>query len=191
MSDRFSEMLLRRARYSLERQAGASENQLAMVCAELSAVAVMRNKLALASVESKKALEILGRQIYADPRAIALAQVNLADVELHANRLREAEDLLNAALLSERRVAPDTRLLADGLRRMAQLRTKQQRWHEATELYREAIRIYDRVIGAENPAVVPLLREYAETLKREGGQKAEIRTTEDRAKTILGFQAKR
>ncbi len=186
-----AEVLLRRARYSLERQPGASENQLAMVCAELSAVAVMHNKLATASAESKKALEILRRQQYADPRAIALAQVNLADVELHANRLREAESLLNTAVESERRVAPDSRLLADGVRRMAQLRAKQQRWHEATELYREAIGIYDRVVGAENPAVVPLLREYADTLKREGGQKAEIRNTEVRTKAILGFTARR
>ena len=186
-----AEILLRRARYVVEKQPGASGNQLGMICAELSAIAVIRNKLAVAGEEARKALDMLSHQKWPDQRAIALAQVNLADVHMHANRLAEAENLLNQAIPAERANSPDSRLLADGIRRVAQLRAQQQRWKEAAEAYREAIEIYDHVVGTGNPAVASLLREYAETLKREGGPKTEIREVESRAKALLSFAGKR
>ena len=182
-----AETLLRRARFVVERQPGASGNQLGMISAELSAVAIVHNKLAIAGEEARKALAILNRQQWPDRRATALAQVNLADVHMRANRLAEAESLLNEAIPSERKLAPNSRLLGDGIRRMAQLRVRQERWREASDLYREAIDLYDRVVGADNPAVAPLLREYADTLKHDGRPKAEIRGVEMRAKALLSF----
>lgn len=182
-----AETLLRRARYVTERQPGASGNQLGMISAELSAVAIVQNKFGIAGEEARKALDILRRQQWPDRRAIALAQVNLADVDMHANRLAEAESLLNEAIPAERVVAPNSRLLADGVRRLAQLRGLQQRWREAADLYREAIGLYDLVVGVDNPAVAPLLREYADTLKRDRRPKAEIRDIEVRAKALLSF----
>ena len=182
-----AETLLRRARFVVERQPAASGNQLGMISAELSAVAIVHNKLAIAGEEARKALAILNRQQWPDRRATALAQVNLADVHMRANRLAEAESLLNEAIPSERKLAPNSRLLGDGIRRMAQLRVRQERWREASGLYREAIDLYDRVVGADNPAVAPLLREYADRLKHDGRPKAEIHGVEMRAKALLSF----
>jgi tetratricopeptide (TPR) repeat protein len=179
-----AETLLRQARYVVEKTPGVWGNQVGMISAELSAIAVRRKRFALAADEAKKALEILRNQAFPDQRSIALAQVSIADVHLSTGRLREAEQVLGEAIPAERRYAPESRLLADGLRRLAQLRTMQKRYPEAQALYKEAIGLYERRIGVQNPAIVPLLREYAETLRRDGKPKGEIRDVEARMKSI-------
>jgi tetratricopeptide (TPR) repeat protein len=179
-----AENLLRRAKFVVESTGGTPGNELAMIEAELSAVALTRKKLGTAADEAKKALEIFSRQKFPDARGVALAQVSLADVHLRANQLSEAEQYLALAIPNERRNAPQSRLLADGLRRLAQLRALQGRYKESQEIYREVISLYELRVGAQHPAMVPLLREYADTLKRDGAPKAEIRGVESRAKSI-------
>ena len=57
--------------------------------------------------------------------------------------MREA--ILPGAIATERQLVPDTRLLADGLRRLACNCARQQHsWQAAQDLYREAIDIYER-----------------------------------------------
>ncbi|HXJ38125.1 MAG TPA: tetratricopeptide repeat protein, partial [Bryobacteraceae bacterium] len=179
--------LLRRAQYVVEKLPGAPGTQLGLIYTQLSAVAMQRNKLAVAAEDGKKALDILAHQKWPDERGIAAAQVNLAEVYLRAKRLKEADQLFSEAIPKERQLAPQTRLLADGIRRLASLRAAQQRWREAQELLREAIGIYELRLGADNPVLVPALRDYAEVLKHDGGSKAEIRDVQTRARSILGF----
>lgn len=180
-----AETLLRRARFVVERQPGASGNQLGMISAELSAVAIVHNKLAIAAEDARKALAILSRQQWPDRRAIALAQVNLADVHMRANRLVEAESLLNEAIPSERNVAPDSRLLADGVRRMAQLRVRQERWREASE-GTLVLRIADNGVGLKDPSAKSDPPRIAAT--KPGYQGMGLTITRGRLESLYGAQ---
>jgi tetratricopeptide (TPR) repeat protein len=179
--------LLKRAKHVIETRSGASDSRLGLILAELSACASGEKKLGLAEEYAQQALAILNRQPEPNRTAIALARVNLADVYLKAHRLDDAEAILPGAIATERELAPDTRLLADGLRRLADLRNQQHAWQKAGELYREAIDIYERRLGANSPVLAPALRGYAEALRHFGGSKSEVRIAEARAKAVAGF----
>lgn len=175
--------LLRRARLTLENRHLAG-TQLGLVLAELSAAAAGENKLGIAEEFGRQALAVMSRQKDANPTALALARVNLADIYLKGRRLEDANKILPEAVATERQLVPGTRLLADGLRRLAELRALQHSWREAQDLYREAIAIYERQVGPANPVLAPVLRGYAEALKRDGGSRADVRTLEARAKAV-------
>ena len=180
--------LLRRARQVTEARGGANSVQMGLILAEMSAIDSAQGKLSLAEEHAVQALRILSASKNANPAAVALAQVNLADVYLHGRRLEEANRILPDAVSVERRIAPDSRLLADGLRRLADLRALQHSWKEAQDLYGEAITIYERHLGPSNPVLAPALRGYAEALKREGGSKEAIRSLQARAKGAAFLQ---
>ena len=182
-----AEQLLHRALYVAGHQPGGRYSQLGPIHAQLSAVAIQQNKLGIAAEEGKKALEILSGEPWPDEKMIASAQVNLGEVYVRTKKLKEADELLSGAIRTERRVAPESRLLADGLRRLAALRGAQSRWRESQDLLKEAIRIYEVRVGDASPILAPVLQDYAEALKHEGGSKAEIRKAETRAKAMLGF----
>jgi tetratricopeptide (TPR) repeat protein len=178
--------LLRRAKSVLETRSGPTDFRLGLVLAELSACASGQKKLALAEDYAQQSLSILKRQPQTNATAVALASVNLADVYLKARRLDEAERLLPPAIATERQLVPGTRLLADGLRRLADLRAQQHSWQTAQDLYRESIDIYERRLGANSPVLAPALRGYADALRHVGGSKAEVRVLESRAKAVSG-----
>ncbi|MES1258785.1 MAG: tetratricopeptide repeat protein [Acidobacteriota bacterium] len=176
--------LLRRAKLVLDAHGAGLDTQKGLVLAELSAAAAGQNKLGMAEEYGAQALSTLSRQKDPNPTAIALARVNLADIYLRARRLDDANRILPDAVAAERVLAPDTRLLADGLRRLAELRSLQHAWREAQDLYREAIALYERRLGPNHPALAPVLRGYAEALKHDGGSKSDVRTLEARAKAV-------
>jgi hypothetical protein len=61
---------------------------------------------------------------------------------------------------------------------------KQRSWSEADDLYREAVEIYEDRLGPDNPAIMPLLKEYAAALKRSPGTKKEAKRVEARLRAI-------
>jgi hypothetical protein len=111
----------------------------------------------------------------------------LSAVLISQGRRADAERILPDAIADERRLAGDTCLLADGLRTLAALRASQHSWHEAGDLYREAIGIYQTKLGPGNPMMAPVFREYADVLKRSGVSKAEVKRAEARAKALTGY----
>jgi tetratricopeptide (TPR) repeat protein len=178
--------LLHRAKSVLETRSGPTDAGLGLVLAELSASASGQKKFGMAEEYAQQSLAILKRQPQSNPTAIALASVNLADVYLKSRRLDEAERLLTPAIATERQLVPGTRLLADGLRRLADLRAQQHYWQAAQDLYRESIGIYERRLGANSPVLAPALRGYADARRHAGASKAEVRVLESRAKAVSG-----
>ncbi|MDE3195191.1 MAG: tetratricopeptide repeat protein [Acidobacteriota bacterium] len=181
--------LLNRARFILESRTPPDDARLWTIYSMLSVVDCSRGRFSLAEEHAKQAISILSRVPSPDPARLDLARVNLAVVYLRAKRPREADAILPAAVEDERREVPGTALLADGVRELADLRSLQHRWGEAQGLYREALDIYRRLLGPNSPSLAPILRAYAESLRRGGGSKTEARAAEAQMKTILGDRA--
>lgn len=179
--------LLRRAQLITEASLNRNDILNGLILAELSSVAEGENKLALAEEYGKKALAVLKVQSGPNTAAVALAQVNLAQVYVRARHFDEANSLLPGAIELERQTVPGTRLLADGLRRLAEFRALQHSWLEAAGLFSEAIGLYEKLGGPNNPFLVPVLRGRADALRHATSSKAEVRTLESRAKSVASF----
>jgi tetratricopeptide (TPR) repeat protein len=180
-----AEPLLRRARFITESRAYHDNSRLATILAELSLVACGQNKLALAEQFARESMNVLESISNPNPAVVVLARVNLAVVYLREHRPDEAERLLPAAVETERRIAPDSCLLADGLRELAELRAMQHSWHVAAELYRESIDIYERRLGPWNPSLTPILKAYVDALRHDGRPKTEVKAAEARVKAMI------
>jgi tetratricopeptide (TPR) repeat protein len=176
--------VLEQARATFERQPSSSLIALAAVYIEISAAWSGERKTAHGEAYAQKALELISRQPKPDTLMLALAQVNLANVYLDEHRLDDAGRLLPSAIAVERETAPQARVLADGLRSLAQLRSAQHSWSQAQDAYRESIALYEKVLGPDHPSLAPVLREYAAVLRSNAGPKPEIRTLESRAREL-------
>ena len=90
-----SEPLLRRARFLVETRAatgaGEPDSRLGTIFAELSAAAAGQDKLALAEEYAQQELSVITRQAAPDATAMALAQVNLANLYLRQRKTDDAE----------------------------------------------------------------------------------------------------
>ncbi len=182
-----AEPLLNRARSVIEPLPVRNGMRLGTIFAGLSAIARANGRTAVAEDYAHRAVEVLETMPGQYPAAALLARVNLSAVWLSQGRAEDAERILPDAVALERRAAADTCLLADGLRTLAALRALQRSWQEARDLYKEAIEIYQTKLGPNNPMIAPVLREYADVLKRSGGSKADAKKAEARAKAILGY----
>jgi tetratricopeptide (TPR) repeat protein len=157
--------LLRRARFVIESGPTIDNVRLGFVIAELSIVACVEKKFGIAEQYSREALSVLERAPGPTRGASLLARVSLGAAWLKEHRLAEAEQILPGAISEERRIAPGTCMLADGLRELAALRVAQHSGQEAASLYKEAIAIYRDRLGPNNPVLAPVLKEYANLLK--------------------------
>jgi tetratricopeptide (TPR) repeat protein len=176
--------LLRRARLVVESRLGPDSIQLVNVLAELGSVETRLGRFRIAEDCDQKALEILSRHLPPDSLEIVLLKVNMGNLYLREHRNTEAEKILPAAVEAERRLLKDGRTLGDGIRNLAELRDRQHVWNEAESLFREAIGLYERKLGAEHPDIAPVLREYAGVLKHKGASRAEVASLEARARAI-------
>jgi hypothetical protein len=129
-------------------------------------------------------LAILSRWREPDSPEIAAENVTLATLYMRERKIAEAAKILPDAVAVERRVASDRRALADGIRRLAELRALEHSWREAQALYGEAIAIYESTLGPSHPGIAPVLLEYAGVLKHCGVPRAEVKNIETRAKAI-------
>jgi len=179
-----SETLLKRARFVIESRLGANSRRLVPVLAELGSVEKGLGKFGMAEDYTERALAILVHRLPAGSLEIVLAKVSLGSIYLRERKLDEAEKVLPAAVEAERGYYEAGRTLADGVRELAGLRVQQHAWPAAESLFREALDLYERGLGTEHPDIAPVLREYAEVLKRRKGSKAEVRNVEARARAI-------
>lgn len=179
-----AEPLLKRALFVMQSSPAPNPLRMAVILAELSVVACSRNHLALAEEYGNQAAAVLEGRPGLNTAAVLLARVTLGNAWLQQHRVEEAERILPQAVAAERTVVPGTLLLADGLRRLATLRVTQRSWEDAGALYREAIGIYESRLGPNNAAMAPLLREYADVLRRASGSGVEVKHLKARAKAI-------
>jgi tetratricopeptide (TPR) repeat protein len=179
-----AETLLRRARFVMESRLAPNSLRLVPVFAELGSVERETGRFRLAEEDTERALAILVHRIPYESAEITLTRVNLGSIYLRERKLPEADKVLTSAIEAERALYKSGRTLADGLRTLGALRVQQHHFPEAESLYREAIGLYETSIGGGHPDVAPVLREYANVLKRRKGPKAEIKTVETRIRTI-------
>ncbi len=177
--------LLRRAEFIVKSASGVRGSELAVICAEISQVASMEDKTALAEDYAMRALSILNEQPHPDSRTLAMANVTLAGIYIRAHEIATAESILPGAVEMERAAGAGPVMLGASVRLLAELRSEQHNWEAADVLYREAIALYQKAASAEtNPVVAPLLHALANVLKHEGGSKEEIRALETRARDM-------
>ena len=179
-----AETLLHRARFIIESRLGPQSLRLIPVYAELGSLERETGKFALAEDDTERALAILVHHLPENSPEVVLTKVNLGSVYLRERKFPEAESVLPAAVEQERGLSLEGRTLADGLRTLASLRAQQRQYPEAEALYREAIGYYDASIGDGHPDVAPVLREYADVLRRSKGSKAEIKLLQTRIHAI-------
>lgn len=165
-----AETLLVYVRSGVEALPHVPQQLLGTVFAELSAIAFSANKLSLAEEYAGQELDAMRRQIPSSPLAVALASVNLGVVYISEGRAKEAEAILPDAVAEERRLRASSGILANAVRRLAELRALQQSWDESRALYREALELFEAAWGPHNPEIRSISREYAAVRKRTGAK---------------------
>jgi len=83
-------------------------------------------------------------------------------------RYPEAEPLYKRALEIRDRLGPEHSEVATILNNLALLYQSQGKYPEAEPLYKRALKIYEKVLGAEHPAVARVLQNYARLLGKIG-----------------------
>lgn len=181
-----ADALLRRALSVAEREPGPGGPLLGTILAEMSRSAAARNRTALAEQYALQSLDVLEKQPSPDRLAVTLARVNLGGVYVDSQKPDDAERLLLPAIEMERKLIPNSRPLAYALRRLAETRALQHNWTGAHSIYKEVIALYEATLGPADPELGPVLAAYAETLRREGASRSEVRLVQARAKSISG-----
>jgi tetratricopeptide (TPR) repeat protein len=181
-----AEVLLNRARYIVEAKLPSGSFELGTILASLTAVETALGRFARAEADGEQSLAILSRRREPESPEAAAASVLLAALYLRERKIAEAAKILPDAVALERQLAgdarlPDQRFLAEGIRRLGELRALQHNWHEAQTLYSEAIAIYESTLGYSHPGIAPILIEYADVLKHSGAPRAEVKNIEARA----------
>lgn len=175
--------LLRKAQASLESRLSPGSPQLGALYSDMAAVENALGKFGLAEQSALKALAIL-EQTGVNGSDYVLARVNLGAIYIRQNRMAEAEDILPSAIEAQRKQLPDGRVLADGVRRLGDLRAMQKRWRETVALYGEAVELYESALGTGHPDLAGLLSDYADAMKHQGASKERVRDMQARARTI-------
>jgi tetratricopeptide (TPR) repeat protein len=179
-----SETLLKRACSVIESRLGTESMRLVTTYAVLGSLEQRTGKFGLAEDYTQRALAILVHRLPPGSQEIVLTQVSLAAIYLREHKVDDAEKILPSAVEAERGFYRDGRVLADGVRGLATLRSDQRRWLEAQSLYREALGLYERDLGVEHPDIAPVLLEYADVLKHCGASKSEVKSVVSRARLL-------
>lgn len=183
-----AEVLLHRARYITETRLGVGL-PLGKILADLSAVESALGEFAAAETDGQQSLAILTR--FRDPQSLDVvsSKVLLGTIYLTEHKTTDAARILPDAVEAERRLAGtpgviNPRVVADGIRRLGQLRAQQNDWREAESLYRESLNLYESNLTSADPALAPVLSEYVNVLKHNGAPRAEVKRFEARVKAI-------
>jgi tetratricopeptide (TPR) repeat protein len=184
-----AEVLLNRARYIVETKLPTGGLRLGRILADLTEVETALGQFARAEADGERSLAILSRWLEPESTEIAVENVMLGTLYLRERKIAEAAKILPDAVSLERQLAvgprmPDRRVLADGIRRLGELRALERNWHDAQTLYSEAIAIYESTPGSGLPGMAPVLLEYVDVLKHCGAPRAEVKNIEARARAI-------
>ena len=182
-------ILLSRARYIVETKLPPGSFRLGSILADLAAVETAQGRFARAEADGEESLAILSRRRGPDSPEMAAENLMLATLYLRERKIEKAAKILPDTVALERRLdadshLPDRSLLADGIRKLGELRVLQHNWQEAQTLYSEAIAIYESTLGPRNPGIAPALREYADVLRHCGAPRTEVKNIEARARAI-------
>ncbi|HWE51010.1 MAG TPA: tetratricopeptide repeat protein [Bryobacteraceae bacterium] len=184
-----AEVLLRRARHIIETSLPPESPRLGNVLASLTVVETAQGEFIRAETDGKQSLAILTRLREPDSPEIAVQQVTLGALYLKEKKIDDAAALLPGAVAVERLLSddsrlPDRRVLADGIRRLGELKALQRDWTGARTLYAEAVSIYESTLGPAHPAIAPVLLEYAGVLKHCNTPGAQVKDIEARARAM-------
>jgi tetratricopeptide (TPR) repeat protein len=184
-----AEILLHRAQYVLNTTLPPGDTRMAMVLSELSAVETAEKAFARAEADAQQSLAIVEAHSRPDTLDVAVQRVVLASVYIREKKIADAERILTDTVALERRIAadsgaPERRILANGIRKLAELRALQHNWRESETLFRETIDTYESTSAPGSPIMAPILMEYAEVLKHCGVSKEQVKDVEARAKAI-------
>jgi tetratricopeptide (TPR) repeat protein len=160
-----AEILLRRVRSTFEAEYGPGSLEVALVSSNLGVVESTRGKFGTAEDLSQQALAVFRRERGPDSYDAVAAEVNLGAVYLRQHKTVEAAKALPDEARLGQFLNGDPRLLADGIRQLADLRTQQRRWKEADVLYRKAIGLYAERLGANHPDLAGIRHDYAAMAK--------------------------
>jgi tetratricopeptide (TPR) repeat protein len=187
-----AEVVLRRAAWVIEKRLGPDNPQLGNALLQLSAAQYGSGSNAAAEQSARRALAILkGDDGTAASLPGALAEVNLAGILLAEKKIAEARMVLPGAVETERRLLAQAgggsrSMLADGVRRLAELAAAELNWNQAEARYREALGLYEAALGPSDPGIAPVLRAWAGALRHQHAPGAEVRSVEARAKALAG-----
>jgi tetratricopeptide (TPR) repeat protein len=99
-------------------------------------------------------------------------------------RYEEAEPLLERVLtIDERQRQPEEERVAADLSRLIEVETALGKHEEAAAHYERLIPMVERVLGAQNPELIPVLERYADALEATGHAK-QAQTLRGRAAAI-------
>jgi len=71
---------------------------------------------------------------------------------------------------------------------MAELRIHQHRFAEAEQYRQQFTEVYEQSLGRGHPDLGKALQQYAQWMRKEGGEKRAAKAAERQAKAILGFR---
>lgn len=183
-----ADVLLNRARYIVDATLPPGDVRLATVLTVISAVETAEKKFARAEADAAQSLAIVLGRNASDSLEVAVQQEILATVYIREKKIVEAEAMLPGTVVAERRLAAspsfDRRALAQSVRTLGELRALEHNWSEARSLYLEAIGLYEATSGANHPAIVPILLEYADVLRHCDAPKQQVKSVEARARMI-------
>jgi tetratricopeptide (TPR) repeat protein len=91
-------------------------------------------------------------------------------------------------------LGPDTPSLADPLLNLAEVYVAEKRYSEAVKLYRRAVPLRERTVGADHPKLAGPLESYALALRNiedySEAEKIEVRATRIRVRLALRADAR-
>jgi len=176
--------LLNRAIEILERKLGPEHPRLAQVLMDRALIYNTDGKCALAEADGLRAVTILTREDGPNGINTAWAKTRLSSFYLDDGRINEAEEILPAAVETQRRFYdhPNWRVAAS-IAELARLRAVQSRAEEAESLYRESLAMFD-ASAPRNPEAARAMRGYAELLRSRGASKREISRLMSKARSI-------
>jgi tetratricopeptide (TPR) repeat protein len=176
--------LLNRAIEMLERQLGPEHPRLAQVLMDRALIYDTDGKCALAEADGLRAVAILTREGGPNGINTAWAKTRLSGFYLDDGRINEAEEILPAAVETQRRFydRPNWRVAAS-IAELARLRAVQSRAAEAESLYRESLAMFDES-APRNPEAARAMRGYADLLRARGASKREISRLMSKARSI-------
>jgi tetratricopeptide (TPR) repeat protein len=170
---RFSEAerLYRRALTMLKNGDHAAGTSYAVILSNLGALYVEIGEIATGEAMLRESLAMYARLVPADDLRVAATRNGLAEALMREGKYREAEQLVEQALLTLDKESQPRSMLAVTLSNLAVIRRMQGRDYEAVPLLERSLKIFESEYGRDHPALLRglnnLATAYAFTRRRK------------------------